>query len=74
MGTNVWICCMTGEVVGIVKKYDEIEGRWKYYIGCGEGKDIDEDIQRVVDYGQKFDSLDFLRDLMEPENLGDANG
>ncbi len=43
-----------------MRQYDEIEGGWKYYIGTGMGRDVDEDVQFILDYGQKFHSLDFL--------------
>lgn len=60
----MWITSLTG-LIGIVKRFDEIEGCWKYYIGCGNGRDMDEDIQQIVDYGRKFYSLDFIATFQE---------
>lgn len=64
MGTNIWISCMTGELIGIIKKYNEISKKWEYYIGVGKGKCIDEDIDRIVAYGQKFESLEILTNFL----------
>lgn len=50
----------TGLPVGIVRRYDETEKNWKYYIGVGLGVDLDEDVQLILDWGQKYDELDFL--------------
>ena len=56
----LWLCTCTELPVGIVRQYDEIEGCRKYYIGNGYGIDPDEDVQFILDWGQKFYSLDFL--------------
>ena len=50
----------TGLPVGIVRQHDETEKNWKYYIGVGLGVDLDEDVQLILDWGQKYDDLDFL--------------
>lgn len=60
MAEVLWICTTGFHPVGIVRKFDEIEQRWKYYIGAGNGRDLDEDIRLIVDFGQKFYSLDFI--------------
>lgn len=65
----LWICT-TGIPVGIVKKFDEIECRWKYYIGTGNGFDLDEDIQQIVDFGQKFYSLEFITNFCNETDGG----
>ena len=59
----MWLCTCTELPVGIVRQYDGYEGRWKYYIGTGMGRDIDKDVQLILDFGQKFYSLDFLLDF-----------
>lgn len=56
----LWICTCMDKPVGIVKAWDGIEDCWKFYIGVGEGRDIDEDIKLIMDWGQKFYSLDFI--------------
>lgn len=56
----LWISC-NGLPVGIVKAYDEIEKRWHYYIGVGQGFDEQQDIQTIMAWGQKFYSLDFIQ-------------
>lgn len=53
----MWLCCTGVHPVGLVKAYDEIEGRWVYYIGVGDGKSIDEDIEKILALGQKYYSL-----------------
>lgn len=47
----MWLCTCTETPVGIVRQYDGYEGRWKYYIGTGMGRDIDEDMQLILDFG-----------------------
>ena len=54
----------TGLPVGIVRQYDETEKNWKYYIGVGLGVDLDEDVQLILDWGQKYDGLDFLLEFL----------
>ena len=61
----MWLCCTGKHPVGLVKQYDEIEGRWKYYIGTGNGRDPDEDIQLILDFGQRYFSLEFITAFME---------
>lgn len=63
----MWLCCTGQHPVGLVKRYDDIEGRWKYYIGTGNGVDQDEDIQLILDWGQKFYDLQFIADFAENE-------
>lgn len=63
----LWLCCTDDRPVGLVKKYDDTEGRWKYYIGTGRGRDLDEDVQMILDFGQKFYSLKFIADFMDGE-------
>lgn len=65
-GTEVlWLCTCTSRPIGIVKFFDEIERRWKFYIGAGNGHDEVRDIQTIIDWGQKFDNLDFLVKFLE---------
>lgn len=61
----LWLCTCTSRPVGIVKVFDEIERRWKFYIGAGNGRDEVRDIQTIIDWGQKFDNLDFLVKFLE---------
>lgn len=56
----LWLCTTGEHPVGIVKKFDELEGRWKYYIGTGNGRDLDADVAMIIAWGQKYYSLDFL--------------
>lgn len=56
----LWLCTCTDRPVGLVKVFDEIEQRWKFYIGTGYGQDVDLDVQAIIDWGQKFYNLDFL--------------
>lgn len=56
----MWICTTGEHPVGLVKVYDEIEKRWKYYIGTGNGRDLYEDVQLIIDCGQKYYSLGFI--------------
>ena len=56
----LWIYTAGELPVGIVKVWDEIEGSWKFYIGTGHGKDLNDDIQEIVDWGSKYYSLDFI--------------
>ena len=59
----LWICTTGIRPVGIVKKFNEIEQRWKYYIGACHGFDLDQDVQFIIDYGQKFYSLEFITEF-----------
>lgn len=56
----MWIHTCGEHPVGIVKAWDPIEERWKFYIGTGMGFDIDEDVQRIIETGNKYYSLDFI--------------
>lgn len=56
----MWICTTGEHPVGIVKVYDEIEKRWKYYIGTGNSRYIDEDVQLIIDRGQMYYGLNFI--------------
>lgn len=57
----MWIHTSGERPVGIVKAWDPIEGRWKFYIGTGLGYDIDQDVQTILELGTKYYSLDFIR-------------
>ena len=57
----MWIHTAGEHPVGLVKAWDPIEERWKFYIGTGMGFDIDEDVQRIIETGNKYYSLDFIR-------------
>lgn len=56
----LWIHTCGEYPVGIVKAWDPIEERWKFYIGTGMGFDIDEDVQMILEIGTKYYSLDFI--------------
>lgn len=67
----LWICTGCLGPVGIVKAWDGIEGRWKFFIGPCEGRDLDGDVERIVALGQKFYSLEHIAafgDLTPPED------
>lgn len=53
----MWLCCTGEHPVGLVKRYDEIEQRWKYYIGVGDGHDLDADVAKILAMGQRYYSL-----------------
>lgn len=57
---TLWICTTGERPVGIVKGWDEIEERWKFYIGTGDGRDLDEDIRLIMELGRKFHTLEFI--------------
>lgn len=53
--------------MGIVKKYDPYDHKWYYYIGTGLPGSFSEaaDIQYILDWGQKYSSLDFISAFQE---------
>lgn len=53
----MWLCCTGEHPVGLVKRYDETEKRWKYYIGVGDGRDLDADVSKILAMGQRYYSL-----------------
>lgn len=59
----MWLCCTDDRPVGIVKTYDDIEQRYKYYIGTGCGNSEQQDIERIIVFGQKYENLNFLKDF-----------
>lgn len=63
----LWLCATGNHPVGIVKLYDEIEQRWKYYIGTGDGNDPTADVQMILAKGQKSYSLDHILDFLEED-------
>lgn len=67
MADVLWICATGNHPVGIVKIYDEIEERWKYYIGTGDGKDPAADVQMILAKGQKSYSLDHILGFLEED-------
>lgn len=72
MGSNLtevmWLyTSASGMPVGLVKEYDEIERRWKYYIGVGNGRDESADVELIKAFGQKYDNLRWLLNFTEPE-------
>ena len=69
----LWLCTCTGWPVGIVKAFDEIEQRWKFYIGTGRGRDETRDVQTIINWGQKFDNLDFLVKFLEVKEKNEKN-
>lgn len=68
----MWLCCSGEHPVGLVKAYDEIEGRWKYYIGAGDGRDINTDVSNIMALGQKYYSLACITAFEEKEAM--SNG
>lgn len=69
----LWICTTREHPVGIVKVYDKREERWKYYIGTGNGRDLDEDVQLIIARGQKYYSLDFIAAFEEKKGVSEGN-
>lgn len=67
MADVLWLCATGNHPVGIVKIYDEIEERWKYYIGIGNGNDPAADVQMILAKGQKSYSLDHILDFLEED-------
>lgn len=65
MNEVLWLCTTGEHPVGIVKQYDEHEQRWKYYIGTGNGRDLEADVQRILLTGQKYYSLAHIVDFQE---------
>jgi hypothetical protein len=61
----IWLTKGQRHPVGLVKAYDDVEQAWKYYIGSGNGWSEDMDIQRIMDWGQKYDSLRWIAELEE---------
>ena len=59
----MWLCTTSIPCVGIVKCFDTIEQQHKYYIGLGPTGNEEADIKHIISWGQKFYSLDFLRDF-----------
>lgn len=64
----LWLNCTDDRPVGIVRGYDPIEGRWKFYIGTGFGHSEEGDICRIISMGQKFSSLEVLAEFGRCEN------
>ena len=70
----MWIHTAGEHPVGIVKAWDPIEERWKFYIGTGMGYDIDEDVQMILETGTKYPSLKFIRHFAgEEESRNEEN-
>lgn len=44
----LWLCTCQERPVGVVKAYDEIEGRWKFYVGVGRGLDEAADVRAIL--------------------------
>ncbi len=63
----LWIHTCGEYPVGVVKAWDPIEERWKFYIGTGMGYDIDEDVQMILETGTKYLSLKFIRRFAREE-------
>ena len=61
--TVMWLCCVDDRPVGLVKAWDENKERWHYYIGTGYGGDLEEDVERIMECGQKFYDLSFIQDF-----------
>ncbi len=66
---STWFTTVSGETIGIVKKWDKYEGRWRFYIGTGFGFDQAMDEEKILASGGK----------VEPEHLqlflkGDDDG
>lgn len=72
----LWICTGIMGPVGIVKAWDTIENRWKFFVGIGTGRDLDEDERMILEMGSKSYSLDHITafgDLTPPKDVTDIN-
>lgn len=49
-----WFTTFSGQVIGIIKTYDDITNEYKYRIGTGYGVDEDLDAEHIKAYGDKF--------------------
>lgn len=49
-----WYTPMMGDVIGIIKTYDEITKETKFYIGTGIGADEEVDAEFIKKFGDKF--------------------
>lgn len=70
MGNKIdvlWLHSSQHGPIGIVKCYDDIEERWKYYIGIGQGYDEQTDVQYIINYGTKYYDLGMIRWFEEIE-------
>ena len=63
----MWLCTNSDRPVGLVKKYDRMEERWKYYIGAGFGADEKRDVEYILRNGQRFYDLAMFRAFEEKE-------
>lgn len=63
----LWLHSSEYGPIGIVKQYDAIEERWKYYIGIGQGYDEQADVQQIINYGTKYYDLGMIRWFEEIE-------
>ena len=61
------LCCTGKLPVGLVKCYDENEECWKYYIGVGDGNDVDADVRKIIAMGQRYYSLSAIAEFEEAE-------
>ena len=59
----LWLCCVDDRPVGLVKLWDQDEECWHYYIGTGKGRSMDEDVERIINCGQKFYELGFIQEF-----------
>lgn len=70
-GTEVlWVCTCQNVPVGIVKRKDEITGKTVFYIGVGLGcmTPHDVDVQHILDWGQKYEDVSFIRQFLEVDD------
>ena len=46
--------------MGMIKCYDSVDKKYKYYVGFGDGKDEKEDIQLIIAFGIMYNEEDFI--------------
>lgn len=57
---SMWICTLCEYPIGIIKKYNRFKGGFDYYIGVGKGESVHDDIEMIVETGQRYNNLGFL--------------
>lgn len=58
--------------IGIIVIFSTEYGEFKSYIGNGIGKDEEEDLQEIANYGSKFPLKEALSIIKEKGNINDA--
>lgn len=54
-----WFSTLRG-TIGIIEVKDKLTRENFYYIGIIDGSNVEEDIKKILDFGQKFHPIDLL--------------